>query len=137
MVESEHMQFYAPARQLAPRRILVVDDNIDAATSTVFLLESLGHKAYSAHDGFQAVRTACWLHPHLILMDIGMPRLNGLEAARRIRMLKLSTRPLIVAVTGWGKALDRVASEEAGIDVHLIKPVDLDIIGQLLDAEEL
>ncbi len=114
------------------RRVLVVDDDPDTVETTVVLLKSLGHEVYKASDGSQAIQLANTVHPELILLDIGMPRLNGLETARRIRQLQLEQQPLIVAVTGWGEAADRVAAEQAGIDVHLVKPVEFRVLRQLL-----
>jgi CheY-like chemotaxis protein len=121
------------ARASGCRRILVVDDNVDAATSLEALLRMLGHEVRQAHDGIAAVDVARAFEPEVIFMDIGMPRLNGLEAARRIRELPLATRPSIVALTGWGQAADRKRSEQAGIDEHLVKPVELTALHHLLD----
>lgn len=119
------------------KRILVVDDHLDAAAAMALFLEHLGHEVHQAHNGLHAIHCARTLEPHLILMDIGMPILDGLEAARRIRRLQLTAQPIIIATTAWGEALDRVASEQAGIDVHLTKPVDLEALRRLLEGEEL
>ncbi|HEY1289560.1 MAG TPA: PAS domain S-box protein [Burkholderiales bacterium] len=106
------------------KRILVVDDNIDAAVTLALLLKSLGHETCVVHDGLQALRMAAQFRPDVVLLDIGMPGLDGYEVARRLRALKRE-RPLrIVAVTGWGQEADRARSREAGFDVHLVKPVD-------------
>jgi CheY-like chemotaxis protein len=118
----------------ARRRVLVVDDNVDAAESMAALLSLLGHEIQTAHDGEQAVEAAKAFEPDLILMDIGMPKVDGLEATRRIRQLPLRKRPLIAALTGWGQDADRKGSSEAGIDRHLVKPVDLEAVQQLLEA---
>jgi signal transduction histidine kinase/CheY-like chemotaxis protein len=118
----------------ARRRVLVVDDNVDAAESMAALLSLLGHEIQTAHDGEQAVEVAKAFEPDLILMDIGMPKVDGLEATRRIRQLPLRKRPLIAALTGWGQDADRKGSSEAGIDRHLVKPVDLEAVQQLLEA---
>lgn len=115
----------APTR---PKRILVVDDQPDLASAMASLLRLEGHEVYEAHDGERAVQFACEVHPNLILLDIGMPRMDGLQTAREIRRLQLAERPLIVATTGWGEASDRLASEQAGIDVHLVKPVELEVL---------
>jgi CheY-like chemotaxis protein len=118
------------------RRVLVVDDNVDAAESMAALLSLLGHEIQTAHDGEQAVEAARVFEPDLILMDIGMPRVDGLEATRRIRKLSLSKRPIIAALTGWGQEADRKGSAEAGIDRHLVKPVDLEAVRQLLEGAD-
>jgi len=117
----------------ARRRVLVVDDNVDAAESMAALLSLLGHDIQTAHDGEEAVEAAQAFEPDLILMDIGMPRVDGLEAARRIRQLPLRKRPVIAALTGWGQDADRKGSSDAGIDRHLVKPVDLEAVQQLLE----
>jgi CheY-like chemotaxis protein len=119
----------------AKRRVLVVDDNVDAAESMAALLSLLGHEIRTANDGEQAVELAQAFEPDLILMDIGMPRMNGLEAARRIRQLPLRKRPKIAALTGWGQDADRRGSSEAGIDRHLVKPVELQTVQQLLEED--
>jgi CheY-like chemotaxis protein len=113
-------------------RVLVVDDDLDTVQTTAVLLRSLGHEVYEACDGSHAIQIAEAVHPELILLDIDMPRLNGLETARCIRRLQLHHRPMIVAVTGWGEAMDRLAAEQAGIDVHLVKPVEFAVLQKLL-----
>ena len=108
----------------APRRILVVDDNHDSADSLCALLRLGGHEAIAAYDGVEAVEAAGCLRPDVVLLDIGLPRLNGFEAARRIRQQAPDACPVLVALTGWGQESDRRASREAGFDAHLVKPVD-------------
>jgi len=115
-----------------PRRILVVDDNRDSADSLATLLKLTGHDVYTANDGLEAVEAAAVLQPDLILLDIGMPRLNGYEAARRIREQPRRSVLTLVALTGWGQAEDRSRSEDAGFDAHLVKPVDLVALTKLL-----
>jgi len=105
----------------AKRRFLVVDDNRDAAVSLAQVLERNGHDVHTAYDGQDAVAAAARLQPDVVLLDIGMPRLNGYEAARRIRQADKSA--VLVAITGWGQNEDRQRSKEAGIDAHLTKPV--------------
>jgi PAS domain S-box-containing protein len=107
-----------------PRRVLVVDDNADAARTLARLLESLGHSTAVAHDGEQAVRLATEFRPHIVLLDLGMPGMDGYEVARRLRALQRRRRFRIVAVTGWGQEADRIKSREAGIDLHLAKPLE-------------
>ena len=115
-----------------PLRILVVDDNHDAADMLAMLLNFSGHVTFTAHDGVAAVEEADRLDPDVILLDIGLPGLNGHEAARRIRERKGHGRPLLVAVTGWGQDEDRSRSREAGFDAHLVKPVDEAVLDKLL-----
>lgn len=114
------------------RRVLVVDDNRDAAASLEALLRLLGHEARQAHDGIEAIEAAKAFAPDVIFMDIGMPQMDGLEAARRIRELPLATRPAIVALTGWGQDADRERSQRAGIDEHLVKPIELGALNRVL-----
>jgi len=112
------------ARPMLAKRILVVDDNVDAAITLELLLKSLGHETCVVHDGLQAIRMAIEFRPEVVLLDIGMPGLDGYEVARRLRTLTRE-RPLrIIAITGWGQEADRTRSREAGFDVHLVKPVD-------------
>lgn len=122
------------ANQASSRRVLIVDDNTDAAVSLAMLVELLGHEVHTAHDGLQAVEAANSFAPEFIFMDIGMPQLDGIEATRRIRALNLPRQPVVVALTGWGQASDRARSREAGIDHHLVKPIDLDAIRDLIEG---
>jgi PAS domain S-box-containing protein len=108
----------------AERRILVVDDNRDAVDSLGMLLKVMGHTVRTAYDGLEAVDAAATFKPELVLLDIGLPRLNGYEAARRIRELADGKGVLLVALTGWGQEEDRRRSKDAGFDHHLVKPVD-------------
>jgi CheY-like chemotaxis protein len=116
------------------RRILVVDDNCDAARSLATLLRGNRHEVFTAHDGLQAVETAATQRPHAILLDLGLPKLNGYEAARRIRQAPSCDGALLVALTGWGQEEDRRRSHEAGFDAHLTKPVDHAALARLLSA---
>jgi PAS domain S-box-containing protein len=116
-----------------PRRILVVDDNPDSATSLEKLLTMTGHEAKTAHDGLTAVTEAERFRPEVILLDIGLPRLNGYDACRLIRERAWGANMILIAVTGWGQEEDRRRSREAGFDGHLVKPVDLDELMRLLD----
>lgn len=123
-----------PARskpETSPRRILVVDDNRDSADSLAMLLKLMGHTVDTAHDGVEGVEKAATFRGDVILLDIGMPRLNGYEAARQIRAQHQQGLRL-VALTGWGQEEDRRRSEEAGFDAHLVKPVDLEALTKLL-----
>jgi PAS domain S-box-containing protein len=131
----------APAKsgEPAPRpaeakRVLVVDDNTDAAATLEILLRSLGHEVETAYDGIEALRVAAAFAPDIVLLDIGLPGLDGYEVARRLRALHRE-RPLrIVAITGWGQEADRARSQEAGVDVHLVKPVDPTTLTSLLES---
>jgi PAS domain S-box-containing protein len=117
---------------IAARRVLVVDDNSDAALTLSLLLESLGHETCVAHDGAEALRLAPEFAPDVVFLDLGMPGLNGFEVARRMRRLQRDRPLIIVAVTGWGQEADRKRSEEAGFDVHLVKPVDPETLVKVL-----
>jgi signal transduction histidine kinase/CheY-like chemotaxis protein len=114
------------------RRVLVVDDNRDAAESLALVLKLSGHDAYVAHDGLEAVAKAAQLSPDLILLDIGLPKINGYEAARRIREQAPGKSPVLVALTGWGQDADRQRSRDAGFDAHIVKPVDAQVLANLL-----
>lgn len=117
---------------IPPLRILIVDDNRDSADMLAALLTFSGHETYMANDGLAAVDAAANLQPDVIFMDIGLPVLNGHEAARRIRELQCDKKPVLVALTGWGQDADRRRSESAGFDAHLVKPVDDRLLGKLL-----
>lgn len=115
------------------QRILVVDDNVDSAASMAMMLELLGNEIRTAHDGLEAVALAEEFSPQVVLMDVGMPRLNGYEATRRIREQPWGREMVIIALTGWGQDGDRAKSEEAGCSGHLVKPVELAELEKLLD----
>jgi PAS domain S-box-containing protein len=121
---------------IVPRKVLLVDDNVDAATALDLLLKSLGHETLVAHDGAQAVRMAADFHPDIVLLDIGMPGMDGYEVARRLRSQHKSSPIRIVAVTGWGQETDRRKSREAGFDLHLVKPVDVEDLVRVFDARD-
>ncbi len=114
------------------RRVLVVDDNRDAAMSLAMMLKLMGNDAKTAHDGFEALEVAAVFRPDLILLDIGMPRLNGHETAKRIREQPWDKRVVLVALTGWGQEEDRRMSDEAGFDAHLVKPIEPSALEMLL-----
>lgn len=119
------------------RRILVVDDNRDSANSLAMLLKLTGHETHTAYDGLEAVESAATLRPDVVLLDIGLPKLNGYEAARQIRQQPWGKGMVLVALTGWGQAEDRQRSEQVGFDAHMVKPVDLDALRSLLARPEL
>jgi len=114
------------------RRILVVDDNRDAATSMARMLELLGHQTCLAFDGPEAVEAADKFRPEVVLLDIGLPKLNGYDVARKIREQPWGREIVLIALTGWGQEEDQRRSHEAGFDFHLTKPVSIEKIGQLL-----
>jgi DNA-binding response OmpR family regulator len=118
----------------ASRRILIVDDNVDTAASLAVLLKITGNETFIAHDGIAAVEAAATFQPDVVLLDIGLPKLNGLEACRRIREQPWGRRMLIVALTGWGQEDDIMHSKEAGFDHHIVKPIDYNALMKLLAA---
>ena len=122
----------ATRRAHAGVKVLVVDDNRDGAETMATMLTLLGHEVYKAHDGAEAIETAERVRPELILMDIGMPQINGLDATRAIRARPWSQGTTIVALTGWGQEGDRERSQTAGCDGHLVKPVGLAELEALL-----
>ncbi|MBX5462149.1 MAG: PAS domain S-box protein [Steroidobacteraceae bacterium] len=114
------------------RRILVADDNADAAASLAMILQMQGHETRTASDGSQAVEIAATFQPDIIFMDVGMPRVDGLEATRRIRAQPWGKNMLIVALTGWGQQSDRRQTSQVGMDLHLVKPINLEGIAAVL-----
>jgi signal transduction histidine kinase len=115
-----------------PCRVLVVDDNRDAAQSLAAMLRLTGSEVETAHDGLQALRIAERFRPSLVLLDIGMPGMSGFEVARKIRAKPWGASIRLVAQTGWGQEEDRQRAREAGFDVHLTKPVDYASLMQLM-----
>lgn len=105
-------------------RILVVDDNEDSALSLAMMLSIMGHDTRTAHDGESAVATAESFLPEIVLLDIGLPKLNGYEVAERIRKQPWGASMFLIAVTGWGQDEDRQRSSEVGLNVHMVKPVE-------------
>jgi PAS domain S-box-containing protein len=114
------------------RRILIVDDSEDGAESLAVLLQFSGHETFKAHDGVEAIEAAERLRPDTVLLDIGLPRLNGYEVCSRLRQEPWGRDVLLVALTGWGQEEDRHRSMEAGFDAHIVKPVDHDTLLDLL-----
>ena len=117
---------------LASRRILVVDDNRDAADSLGMLLRSFGAEVKVARDGRSALEAFDAWRPQAVLLDIGMPEMDGYEVARAIRARENASRVPLVALTGWGQEEDRRRAREAGFDHHLVKPVELGALRSLL-----
>ena len=118
------------------RRVLVVDDSPDSIESMSMMLKLAGNEVASARDGLAAVEAAARFRPDVILMDVGMPKLNGHDATRRIRQQEDGSRPIIIALTGWGQQEDRALSKAAGCDGHLVKPVKLPNLEALLSDLE-
>ncbi len=114
-------------------RVLVVDDNRDSAETLMMLCKLNGHEVHTVYDGSAAVEAAAKFQPDLILLDIGLPGLNGYEAARQIRSERGDNDLILVALTGWGSEEDRRRAREAGFDAHLVKPVDFDALEKILE----
>jgi CheY-like chemotaxis protein len=119
-------------RRSGPLRVLVVDDNYDAAASLELLMQIWKHEVRTAHEGPQAIDLARTFLPHVVLLDIGLPKMNGYQVAAELRSC-LSTATL-VAMTGYGQEDDRRRSQEAGFDHHLVKPVEPRVLERLLDS---
>jgi CheY-like chemotaxis protein len=114
------------------RRFLIVDDNRDSADSMAMWLKLTGNQTHTAYDGLEAVEAAATFRPDAVLLDIGLPKLNGYEVARKIRQQPWGKTMVLVALTGWGQQEDRRQSSEAGFNGHLVKPVDFDDLMKLL-----
>jgi CheY-like chemotaxis protein/anti-sigma regulatory factor (Ser/Thr protein kinase) len=121
-----------PVGAAPQRRILVVDDNVDAAESLALLLRLEGHDVRVAHDGPAALAAVEADPPDLVFLDIGMPVMNGYDVAQRLRQRPGLEKLVLVAVTGWGQEEDRRRSQEAGFDHHLVKPVEPEALHKLL-----
>lgn len=117
-------------------RVLVVDDNRDAVDGMIMLMELLGYSASASHSGAEALDLIPHYQPHVVLLDIDMPHMNGWETARRIRDLPDGRHIALIALTGHGNLRDKLKSQEAGFDHHLLKPVDTDVLERFLDATD-
>jgi CheY-like chemotaxis protein len=122
----------SPAR----RRVLVADDNIDAAESLALLLEDLGAETRIAHDGEEALAAAAAFRPDVAFLDLGMPMVNGYDVGRRIRAQEWGVAVMLVALTGWGQPDDRRRSREAGFDQHVVKPASVEMVEKILAAAD-
>ena len=130
--DSDQRAVAPPADATTPlKTILLADDNRDSAEILALLLGLRGHLVRVASDGLQALAMAITFRPDVVVLDIGMPGMNGYEVARALRSSGEASRPRLIALTGWGQSADRQRSAEAGFDVHLTKPADLQ---ELLDA---
>jgi len=136
VLDTESLRPSAPQQRDAPpvvrRRVLIVDDNKDAAEWLATLLSLSGHETHVALDGDQAIKAAERLRPDAVLLDIGLPRADGYDVCRRIRQQSWGRDLMMVALTGWGQEEDRQKSRDAGFNAHLVKPVDEQIILDLL-----
>ncbi len=121
-----------PLDRPATQRVLVVDDNRDAADSLALVLESLGVQVQVAHDGNAGLEAFTSFSPHILLLDLGMPGMDGFEVARRVRQRVDGNDVKLVALTGWGQTKDREETSAAGFDHHLVKPVDMAVLQALL-----
>ncbi len=119
---------------VSARRILVVDDNKDAGRSLGLLLKISGHEVHFAFDGLEAIEKAEEVQPELILLDIGLPKMNGYDVCREVRTRSWGQKIVMVALTGWGQAEDRRKSREAGFDRHLVKPIEHDELTRILES---
>jgi PAS domain S-box-containing protein len=125
-----------PAQPLKLRRVLVVDDNTDAADSLGMLLQFLGAEVLVVHDGRSALAAVKTFNPAVVLLDLGMPEMNGLEVARRMREDPQCKDTTLVALTGWGQREDRRRTHAAGFDYHLVKPADMSTLQSILSLRE-
>jgi CheY-like chemotaxis protein len=121
----------APSSTGAPLRILVVEDNEDARELMRALIEKMGHAVETANDGAAAIEAARALRPQLVLLDIGLPQMDGYSVARKLRE-EHGSAIVLAALTGYGQDRDRRQSEEAGINHHLVKPVSLDAVRAII-----
>lgn len=122
------------ANTLTRRRIVIADDNVDAAVSLELLLRSFGQDTRIAYDGITAIDAVAQFRPQLVILDLGMPLLDGYEVARRLRALPNGAALTLIAVTGWGQSTDRQRALQAGFDHHLVKPVSEMVLRELLTA---
>jgi CheY-like chemotaxis protein len=118
-------------------RILVVDDNRDSAESLAMLLRLFGNDVQSVYDGRLALQVATAYRPDVVLLDIGLPGLDGLQVCQCLRKQAGRTQPLIIAMTGYGQEEDQRRSKEAGFNAHMVKPVDLETLQEFLSRPEL
>jgi len=124
----------AAGMPVVARKLLIVEDNVDTADTLRTALESLGHIVRVARDGAEGLRLFAQFAPEVVLLDIGLPGMNGYEAARRMRQLADGGDVSLVALTGWGQKSDRARAADAGFDAHLTKPATLDSLTSVLSA---
>jgi signal transduction histidine kinase len=131
-VPAESPQRRPQPEKILKHRILIADDNVDVAEAFEIMLQTLGHEIAVAHDGVEAIEKAAMFQPDVIVLDVGMPKLNGYDAAREIRRQDWGQQVVLIAITGWGSEKDKQRAEEAGFDLHLVKPVEPTAISDLL-----
>ena len=136
VVPAPELQTISPTTRAAPTgprlRVLAVDDNVDAAETMAMLLRASGHDVRTVHDGLAALETARAFRPDVVFLDIGLPKMDGYEVARRIRQEPTLANVVLVAMTGYGQASDRQSSREAGFDHHLVKPAEFGKVEEIL-----
>lgn len=118
------------------RRALVVDDNVDNAESLALLMRLYGDDVRTAHNGIEALELGECFRPEIVLLDIGMPRMNGYETCRALRERAWGREAIVIAQTGWGQTEDRQRALQAGFDAHLVKPIEFVALAELLAALE-
>lgn len=121
-----------PSTDSTKRRILIADDNRDSADSLALLLGLHGNEVRTAYDGVETLDVASEFLPDVVLLDIGMPKLNGHEVAKRIREQPWGRSIALIAVTGWGQQEDRRRTSEVGFDHHLVKPIDPEALARMI-----
>ena len=126
----------APVAPDVAARVLIVDDNEDAADALGMLLGTMGAEVQVVHDGPAALARVPEFRPDVVLLDLGMPGMNGLEVARRMREHPEARQMTLVALTGWGQREDRRRTHEAGFDYHLVKPADVNTLQSILAMRE-
>ena len=122
----------AQTKTTTPMKVLIVDDNVDSAQTSLWMLDLMGHKGTVAHEGVRALEIAHDLNPDVVLLDIGMPGMDGYEVCRQLRQMPGMKNKTVIAQTGWGQESDRQKAFAAGFDHHITKPVSLDLLTQLL-----
>jgi len=124
------------SRDASSLHLLVIDDDVDAAEAVAGLLELQGHRPALVHDGLEVLEAARWFGPDAIVMDLGLPGINGYEAAALVRQERALDEVLLIALTGWGTEAHKRASTDAGFDLHLTKPVTFDGLRKALARVE-
>jgi PAS domain S-box-containing protein len=136
LVQASQKQLDQASRETVSRRVLVVDDNVDAAESIALLVRLWGHEVHISHTGPEALRAAEEYQPDIVMLDIGLPGMNGYEVARRLRQQPHFQHTILAAITGYGQEDDRRRSAEAGFDHHLTKPVEPEALEKLLEERK-
>lgn len=119
-------------KEASPLKVLIVDDNVDSAQTSLWMLDLMGHRGMVAHEGIRALEMAREQTPDVVLLDIGMPGMDGYEVCRQLRQMPEMKNKTVIAQTGWGQESDRQKAFAAGFDHHITKPVSLDLLTQLL-----